>query len=366
MKKMRWFWSYRITETEQWLSKMARNGFHLIEFNPTLRTFTFKEGPSADVTYSIQFDKAEVPERLLHSGWEVVTSSGKWQILQNESEVITYTPMRETLFKRNRLHAYLLLIFSTFILSGMLPFFFIWGISSHVITGKIMLGPMTIPLLIFITLTGLTIFVFRSYRKFEMNEMGAEIDRNSRGRKVRKMRPGWMYQPLQTKEWLEELAAEGLVLESVRAAVFTFRKQNPQLIGYEVNFEPKVNTDFYSFHKETGWQLKFTSNISWLNYSIWAMPYEKGEEIPAFVYDPEEKKRYVKRAFRMNLGLGAFVLLICSQSFYVNTFVVPGPFLEWSYMGVLRIVLGITLIMWLGMLIKIIVGYRREMKLLHV
>ena len=77
-----------------------------------------------------------------------------------------------------------------------------------------------------------------------------QIEKSSAGQKVRKMRPGWMYQPLQTKEWLERLAREGLELESVTAAVFTFRETNPKLISYEVNFEPKVNTDFYSFHQD--------------------------------------------------------------------------------------------------------------------
>jgi len=365
MIRARLFWSYRIDHTEQWLSQMARDGYYLTSFNPLLRTFSFQEGPKDAVTYAIQYEKSDLTSGLLASGWEVATNSGKWRILKNETRKITSRPMRDAILKRTRLHAYIFLMLTTLWLSLQLPFFFIWGIASHVSTGKLMIMPTLIPLIIFLLLASLTIFIFRAYRKFEVREMGAKIEKASIGRKVRKMRPGWMYQPLQTKEWLERLAKEGLELESVTATVFTFRETKAQFISYEVNFEPKVNTDFYSFHQEIGWKLKFTSNITWLNYSIWAMPYEKGEDAPAFSYDPKDKVRYVRRAFAMNVSMGAFILLVCFQSLYVNIVVVPDPFLEWSFMGALRILLALCILAWTVLFIKIIAGYRREKKMLR-
>lgn len=366
MKRTRMFWSYRIDQTEQWLSQMARDGYHLTSINPLLRMFSFQEGPSTVAAYAIQYEKSDITSGLLASGWEVATTSGKWRILKNETEEITSRPMRDAILKRTRLHAYIFLMLTTLWLSLQLPFFFIWGIASHVSTGKLMIMPILIPLIIFLLLGFLTIFIFRAYRKFEVREMGAKIEKGSVGRKVRKMRPGWMYQPLQTKQWLERLAKEGLELESVTAAVFTFRETEAQLISYEVNFEPKVNTDFYSFHQEIGWKLKFTSNITWLNYSIWAMPYEKGEEVPAFSYDPKEKVRYIRRAFAMNLSMGAFILLVSFQSLYVNIIVVRDPFLEWSFEGFIRFFLALSILVWIVLFTKIIAGYRREVKMLRL
>lgn len=365
MKKARLFWSYRIDKTEQWLSQMARDGYHLTSFNPTLRSFSFQEGPSIATTYAIQYEKGNITSGLLASGWKEATTSGKWRILKNELPEITTRPMRDGILKRTRLHAYIFLILSTLWLSLQLPFFFIWGIASQVSTGKLTIMPILIPLMIFLPLVFLTIFIFRAYRKFEVKEMGATIERPGTGKKVRKMRPGWMYQPLQTKEWLERLAKEGLELESVTAAIFTFRKTTTKLISYEVNFEPKVNTDFYSFHQEIGWKLKFTSNTTWLNYSIWAMPYDDNDEVPAFSYEPKEKMRYVRRAFAMNLGMGAFILLVCFQSLYVNIVAVPDPFFEWSFWGILRLLLAVSIFAWIVLFAKIIAGYRKEMKLLR-
>ena len=365
MKKARLFWSYRIDQTEQWLSQMASDGYHLTSFNPLLRVFSFQEGPSSTPTYAIQYEKNNLTSGLLASGWDMAISSGKWRILKNESREVTSRPMRDGILKRTRLHAYIYLILSTLWLTLQFPFFIIWGIASHATTEKLLILPIVIPLFIFLSLAGLTVFIFRAYRKFEVKEMGATIEKSNVGKKVRKMRPGWMYQPLQTKEWLERMAGEGLELESVTAAVFTFRESKTRFISYEVNFEPKVNTDFYSFHQETGWKLKYTSNTTWLNYSIWAMPYEKEVEAPAFSYDPKEKMRYVRRAFAMNLGMGAFILLVCFQSLYVNIVAVPDPFLEWSFWGALRFFLAISILAWIVLFAKIIAGFRREMKMLR-
>lgn len=41
MKRVRWFWSYRIHSTERWLESMASKGFMLKDMNRFTRTFTF-------------------------------------------------------------------------------------------------------------------------------------------------------------------------------------------------------------------------------------------------------------------------------------------------------------------------------------
>ena len=68
----------------------------------------------------------------------------------------------------------------------------------------------------------------------------------------------------------------------------------------------------------------------------------------------------------MNLSMGAFVLLVSFQSLYVNIYVGSTPFFEWSLLGALRILLALSILAWIVLFTKIIAGYRREMKMLHL
>lgn len=366
MKRTRLFWSYRIDNTERWLSQMAQDGNHVRNLNPLSRTFTFQKGPSSETSYAIQYNDKELTSGLRSSGWKKAASSGKWRILQNDSKNARTIPLRNSILKRTRFHAYLFLALATILLSLQLPLIVMMGIGLSVSGERFIWTPLLIPFILFVFLGGLAIYVFRAYRKFEVSEMGAVVDEVTSGEKTRKLRPGWMYQPFQTKKWLESLAAEGLILESVSTLFFTFTKTEPQQISYEVNFESKVNTDFYSFHKENGWQLKFASNLSWLNYSIWAMPYKAGEKVPAFIYDPEEKARHMRKAFRMNIGIAALIVLMTIQSIYINTVSSPSPFFEWSFIGFIRSLLILSMTLWIYLIIKIIASYRKEMKLPHL
>lgn len=364
MKKLKLFWSYQLDKTEEWLSQMARKGYLLNDFNHFTRVFSFIEGPCVNVTYAIQIEKAELSNGLTNSGWHVAASSGKWQVLKNEETAITVFPSRDEIVKRTRLHAYLFLLITFLYLSLQMPVIIILGLAINIASDQFVIAPILIPILIFLLFTALMVFVFHAYRKFEKKEMDLEVERIRVGRKIRKIRPGWMYVPLQTKEWLEELARQGLELESVYATVFTFRETGAKNIIYEVSFEPRVNTNFFTIHKEIGWKLKYASNITWLNYSIWAMPCNNFEEVPAFTYDLKEKKRQVKKAFMMNAGMGTFILLLSCQSLYVNIIAIPDPFFEWSFMGVVRILLIVCIIMWIILYAKIIAGFRKEIKML--
>lgn len=113
---------------------------------------------------------------------------------------------------------------------------------------------------------------------------------------------------------------------------FTFRETASKRIAYEVSFEPKVDSSFFTIHKELGWQLKFASNITWLHYSIWAMPYDVGEIVPALTYDPKEKIRGMKSHF---YEYGNRWLYINRERIYFiyEPFTMPSPFFEWSISG---------------------------------
>ncbi|MEH7390268.1 DUF2812 domain-containing protein [Bacillus sp. JJ1503] len=365
MKKMKWLWSYRIDQTERWLTQMSNEGYRLVNFNHWSRKFRFQEGQGKKATYAVHYGRGELAHGLTSAGWELAASSGKWQILKNEISEIEAYPARDAILKHTRMHAYLFLLITMFMLSIQVPALLVFGTIFSITKGQIGVLSIAVPVIILLFLIGLTVFVFRAYRRFELSVMDMTIEKKGMGQRVRKLYLGWMYQPFQTKEWLEKMASEGLELESVFGAVFTFRKTKSQKIIYEVSFEPKVNANYFALHKEMGWKLKFTSNITWLNYSIWARSYSDWEEVPAFTYDLQEKRRYMKKAFTMNVGMGVFLLFICIQSLYVNVISKPDSFFEWSFSGFLKVALLLLTVMWIVLLTKIIAGYRKELKMLN-
>lgn len=364
MKKMRWLWSYRVDSTEKWMEDMIAKGFHLKSINRFSRVFTFEKGDSAQRSVCIHYGEKIIAPRLVSAGWETATDSGKWKVLTNEKEDISLFPSKDRLFKRTRLHAYMYLLVSTFYLSSYLSFLFIFGIFLNISSETFQISPLLIPVFIYIGLIGLTIFVFKSYRKFEKQLLGTEVIKKFTSKKVRRFRPAWMYEPLRTKIWLEEMTVQGYELESVFATIFTFRLKEKSNIAYEVTFEPKINANYFQVHKDFGWDLKYTSNITWLNYTIWGMPYEVGEEKPAFSYDEVERKKVAKKAFYMNCGMSIFLLLIMAQSIFINIITFNDLFFEWSIMGGIRMMLVVMALFWVVMLGRIVMGYRKELKLI--
>lgn len=364
MKKMRWLWSYRIDSTEKWLEDLMNKGFHLKSLNRFSRVFTFDQGDSIKKKVRIHYGEKTIAPQLSSAGWESAANSGKWLVLTNEGQHVSIFPNKDQLFKRTRIHAYLYFLISTFYLTSYLSFILLFGLILNIFSETFKIGPLLLPVIIYTGLVALTIFVFRAYRTFEKQILGTDVIKKSRTKKIRKIRPAWMYEPLRTTIWLEEMAERGYELESVFATIFTFRPKEKNNITYEVTFEPKVNANYFQFHKDVGWELKYTSNITWVNYTIWGMSYEEGEEKPAFSYDELERRKAAKKAFFMNCGMSVFILLICAQSIYMNTVTIDRPFLDWSYMGVIRIMLVVMSVFWIFMFVRIVLGYRKELKLI--
>ena len=361
---MRWLWSYRIDSTEIWLENLVAEGFHLKSFNRFSRVFTFEKGDSTKKKVCIHYGEKTIASKLITAGWETVADSGEWKVLTNENDDIPIFPSKDHLFKRTRLHAYMYLLISAFYLTSYFTFLVILGTLLNISSESLQIAPLLVPLIIYTGLIALTIFVFRAYRKFEKEFLGTYVLKKSGMKKIRRIRPAWMYEPLRTTVWLEEMAQRGYELESVFATIFIFRPKEGSNIAYEVVFEPKINANYFQLHKDFGWELKYTSNITWLNYTIWGMPYEEGEVKPAFSYDELERKKVARKAFLMNCGMSVFILLICAQSIYVNTVTIDRPFWDWSYMGVIRIMLVAVSMFWLFLFVRIVLGYRKELQLI--
>ena len=169
-----------------------------------------------------------------------------------------------------------------------------------------------------------------------------------------RMRIGWMYNLLGLEKWLEQKAAEGLILDKVTPFYFRFIEQQPQLRSFQCTFEYKVKMSFFSMYKEMGWTLHFSSKLNFLHYAIWSMPYEVGEEKPKISYVKEERLQNLKRAFRFHIILSVYLVFILAFSFYSNI-ISTDTFFELSFSGVLRsllLLMGVYWIVFSGNIIK--------------
>lgn len=358
MKRFRWFWSYRVLSTERWLESMAMKGFMLKDINRFTRIFTFSRSTPSKVTYSVQYKSGRLSDRLKKVGWQEQLKVGKWNILKNEESIVPFYPSNDSLFKRIRLHAYLFLIISIFYLSTSPVNFLILNSFDD---NNLNFLSFIIPLLVLLLLASVTIFVFISYRAYEKYTFNLNEEVKNSRKKIRKIRLAWMYQPLQTKKWLDEMHRKGYELDRVYAAIFSFVPSKHEKMAYEVTFEPKLKSDYYTLHKEIGWKLKYTSNMSILNYSIWSMPYSEQAPKPSFTYDIAEKRQQIKKAFKMNITTTLFLLLVLGQSLYIQ-WVLDMP--SSTFNIVLKYLITFMTFFWTILTIKVIIGYKKEMNLL--
>lgn len=265
VKKVKWLWSYNIDKTEQWLAGMASKGWYLTKVNSWSRTFTFGKGEQKNVTYHIHYmpKSHSFSSTLQKEGWSIAAKVGKWVFLLNEEPIIRLFPSRDALVKRNRMHAYVTgLLAIIYISIAVQPIMLLMILSSVFGEGNTSLGNIWIPLLlvvIIIAVASFSIYVFRAYRRFEIREMNSKVDPIASGKKIRKFRGAWMYQLDETREWLEQLAAVGYELESVKAAIFTFRKTNVSNIKYEcmVCLNIKFTLPILQYIKNLGGSLNF-------------------------------------------------------------------------------------------------------------
>src|SRR5690606_31536243 len=108
IKKVKWLWSYQVDKIEKWLAEMAGEGWHLVSLNRWTRTFSFEKGDKKVGNFRIQYAPQgfELSETLKNAGWERVVSAGRWIILFNGESKVRLYPSRDSILKRNRMHAY--------------------------------------------------------------------------------------------------------------------------------------------------------------------------------------------------------------------------------------------------------------------
>ncbi|OZS76920.1 hypothetical protein CF394_14625 [Tetzosporium hominis] len=352
MKKVfRPFWSYRIEQTESWLEGQASEGNRLVALNKWTRVFTFEQQEATSRTFRLTRNKKTNLglARLEDNGWTADVKEREWTILSSENPTIY--PVRDELLSRTQRHLYVWIQLILFQLFTTVPFFLI-GFLVLDIDSLIPLLTVAIELVLFLA----SLQLLRKHLAFQKREMGVEVDSeiSTTQKKHYRVRLGWMYNLPVLEEWLEQKAAQGLILDKVTPFYFRFIEQPPQLRSFQCTFEYKVKTSFFSMYKEMGWTLHFSSKLNFLHYAIWSMPYELQEEKPKISYVKEERLKNLNRAFRVHISIAVYLVVLLAFSFYSNI-ISADAFFEWSFSGVLRsllLVMGISWIVFSGNIIK--------------
>ena len=190
--------------------------------------------------YAIQYKENGIPTSLQNDGWTKVDKSISWLFLENGKESIKSYPVNDSLHRRLRLHLYICYFFLFFFLPMQFGMFFLLSGGAEFAV---------LPLVIYGLLVILTIFLFIQHRKSEA-QFVKKPNGSLKGRKaIKKIRPGWMYLPYQTKLWLNKMADQGYELHHVGATIFTFVEKRSECVAYEISFEKSVSKEYYMMHR---------------------------------------------------------------------------------------------------------------------
>jgi len=120
----------------------------------------------------------------------------------------------------------------------------------------------------------------------------------------------WSWNAEKISAWLEEMAAEGWVLERTGFAmiVFYFRRQAPRRISYCADFQSGDIQAYKAFIADSGWALVAEAG----GWYLWARDYRDGEARPEFFSDTES---LVARNRRLILFI---IPIVMPQFYFVN------------------------------------------------
>lgn len=379
------FWSYDIKKTEDWLTSMSLQGYHLVKINRPTRCFYFEERISKGVIYSIGYDKTyyTLPSALRNEGWKEIFTNKHWYIIANEksAEKIKVEPLREGIVNRNRKIMYLfggILIY--LILSTLLPIaisaaLLLFGPDGSVIIAG---SPMWI-----VTITagiGLwtlciysTIKLYKTNKKLEDNthkrtdNTSLNLKEEKRLRKTAdifvKRRFGWMYSPDKLEKWLEGMEEQGYNLYRISklGTTFFFRKASPRKVSYFADYQNNTSQDYFDNHQEAGWKLMYTSKVPLSKWSIWAQAYGEGQQRPLLYTDRVQMVKHARRVAITHISLFAPVITLNFAVIWLNIHAVLRVGMD-KIIWMTFIIYGIVIIEFTTLAVKSWLYYRRTKK----
>ncbi len=130
------------------------------------------------------------------------------------------------------------------------------------------------------------------------------------------------WQDEKEQSWLEQMAADGWMLDDVVFIYYTFHKEKPQTVHYRLDYqELKENElqDYLNLFTDAGWDYKGRMN-NWFYFC------SRGEKTKEIYTDVHSKVQKYKRIIR-TLVLACFLLFYPSISFfYFSERTITSPF----------------------------------------
>lgn len=304
MKIWRPFWSYRLDTTEKWLQAKAEQGFLLHKVSRATSVFTFQQMESQQAVFVADYKNQQHTERLQQAGWQTICEVGNWAFRKAENP--TLFPSGEQAFKRFRKHFWIAIILFTLLLPSM-TVIGMASITSFINQTDYELGFTAgiVSALCVMTFYGLAFWFYQKQERkfFHMKPVQKAIGKHHR------IRLAWFYEPYQTKKWLEKKLEQGYELERVVGSCFTFKERTSEHVTYEISYAKAISPQYIEMLEDMGWQNKYRSGASFMNYMIWAMPYTEGEEIPQLTYNIGERRKMMKKRFLFSNSISVLFML---------------------------------------------------------
>ncbi|MGE5454090.1 MAG: DUF2812 domain-containing protein [Methylocystaceae bacterium] len=118
----------------------------------------------------------------------------------------------------------------------------------------------------------------------------------------------WGWEPDALENWLEEMELKGWRLNSASLGGirFEFIRGEPRRMRYGVDYQERVETEYYNLYSDLGWKLAY----SWGPWYIWAMAYQ--DERPQIYTDLTSRMELNNRLRGLMISLMAamFPLLV--------------------------------------------------------
>lgn len=110
-----------------------------------------------------------------------------------------------------------------------------------------------------------------------------------------------MYSPDKLEQWLEAMEMKGFNLYKVGKSqiTFFFVKASPRKVKYCVDYQNRVNEDYFNINKDAGWKLNFGGSGISQKWNIWSKEYSDLEKVPEMYTNYSEKVEHAKKVARM-------------------------------------------------------------------
>lgn len=334
-KRFRPFWSYDVVKTEQWLSKMHRDGYALSDVYFKRRLFIFERSKESQKDYFITYDKNT---ESATETFETVCEKSRYKIVRRSKEQEGLVPLHQGFHQKNetlKTISFIFLIIQLIYLMVLSSLLFIVLLSSDTFTlnyeeTELFSNISTflqILVLITLSLTGILAQLWIVYTYFKLRKSNyklrgfesvkqkeiytkslytkQELKALKKNKQViSKIRLAWMYAPDKLEAWLEKKEAMGFNLIKInkKGNCFYFLKGENRKVKYHIDYQSTKDPEYFSLNKDSGWQLMFTSSNRGKSYNIFKQEYKNAE--PNFYSDQETKLKHAKKlAFQHTMFL---------------------------------------------------------------